>query len=123
MRPYLDAVKQLVIKHVDILEVARLSSGIGIQINILDRLNLLDIAMDIIGFPQDNTLEFDTDIIDNGSSTQPNKRKDFDNMFSRDQWKAKEYELEKSTIDYFVNTLYIDYEHLVRTKPHLFVKA
>lgn len=122
MRPHLETVKQLINKHISVLEVARLSSGIGIQIDILDSLNLLDIAMDIIGFPPDNSLQFDTDIILNGISTAPHKRNDFDNMFSRDKWKENEYELSKNDIDYFVDTLYIDYEHLVRERPHLFVK-
>lgn len=122
MRPQENIVRLIVAKHIDVLEVARLASGIGVQIDILDQLNLLDLAMDIIGFPPDNILQFDTDIIDNGISTQPDKRQDFDNMFDRGKYKEGEWDLSKNDIDEFVEKLYNDFDGLLLSRPHFFVK-
>jgi hypothetical protein len=122
MRPQENIVKLIVAKHIEVLEVARLASGIGVQIDILDRLNLLDLAMDIIGFPPDNSLQFDIDIVLNNISTAPHKRKDFENMFERDRYKQDEYELSKDDIDDFVDSLYKGFDELLLTRPHLLVK-
>jgi hypothetical protein len=122
MRPQEDIVRLIVTKHIDVLEVGRLASGIGVQIDILDQLNLLDLAMDIIGFPSSNILQFDTDIIDNGTSTQPNKRQDFENMFDRGKYKDGEWDLNKNDIDEFVEKLYDSFDGLLLSHPHFFVK-
>ena len=92
------------------------------QIDILDQLDLLDLAMDIIGFPADNTREFDIDILFNDVSTAPHKRNDFENMFDRSEWKHAEYELSKNDIDEFVKKLYNDFDGLLLSRPHFFVK-
>ena len=122
MRPQENIVRLIVAKHIDVLEVARLSSGIGVQIDILDQLNLLDLAMDIIGFPPDNTREFDIDILLNDVSTAPHKRNDFDNMFERDKYKDGEWDLSKNDIDEFVEKLYNNFDGLLLSRPHFFVK-
>ena len=122
MRPQENIVRLIVAKHIDVLEVARLSSGIGVQIDILDQLNLLDLAMDIIGFPPDNTREFDIDILLNEVSTAPHKRNDFDNMLDRGKYKDNEWDLSKNDIDEFVEKLYNDFDGLLLSRPHFFVK-
>ncbi|HMJ46798.1 MAG TPA: hypothetical protein VK498_05680 [Ferruginibacter sp.] len=122
MRPQENIVKLIVNKHVDVLEVSRLATGIGVNIDILDQLDLLDLAMDIIGFPKHNILEFDIDIIFNNISTQPDKRKDFENMFDRDKYKEGEWDLSKGGIDNFVEKLYSDFDELILSRPHFFVK-
>lgn len=122
MKPQENIVRLIVAKHIDVLEVSRLSVGIGVQIDILDKLNLLDLAMDIIGYPPTNTFEFDTDIIYNDISTKPGNRKDFENMFDRSQYKEKEWDLEKNDINKFVKKLYSDYDELLLSRPHLFIK-
>ncbi len=58
MRPQENIVKLILAKHIDVLEVAGLASGIGVHIEILDKLNLLDLITDIIGFPPGGA-EFD----------------------------------------------------------------
>ena len=122
MRPQENIVRLIVAKHIDVLEVTRLASGIGVQIDVLDQLNLLDLAMDIVGFPPDNTREFDIDILINEVSTFPHKRNDFDNMFDRSEWKHTEYDLSKNDIDEFVEKLYNDFDDLLLSRPHFFVK-
>ena len=122
MRPQENIVKLIITKHIEVLEVVRLSSGIGVQIDVLDRLNLLDLAMDIIGFPQGNVSEFDIDIILNGISTAPGKRNDFENMFDREPYKENEWDLNKKDVNLFVQNLYNDLDELLLLKPHLFIK-
>ena len=98
MRPQENIVRLIVAKHIDILEVARLASGIGVHIQIFDDLNLLDLVMDIIGFPSGDT-EFD-----------------------REDLKKGEWDLGKGDIDVFVENLYNEFDVLLLSKPHLFVK-
>jgi hypothetical protein len=121
MRPQEKIVRLIVAKHIDVLEVARLAAGIGVQIDILDQLDLLDLAMDIIGYPSDNTKEFNIDILINDISTFPNKRNDFDNMFDRGEYKNNEWDLSKADIDEFVEKLYSDFDGLLLSRPHFFV--
>jgi hypothetical protein len=122
MKPQENIVRLIVAKQIDVLEVARLSAGIGVQIDILDQLDLLDLAMDIIGYPPSNLSEFDVDLLLNSISTRPDKRKDFENLFDRSEYKENEWELEKRSIDSFVDKLYKDFDELLLTRPHLFIK-
>ena len=78
--------------------------------------------MDIIGFPPDNTREFDIDILLNEVSTAPHKRNDFENMFDRGKYKDGEWDLSKNDIDDFVEKLYNDFDGLLLSRPHFFVK-
>lgn len=98
MRPQENIVRLIVAKHIEVLEVARLACGIGVQIDLLDRLQLLDLALDIIGFPPDN------------------------DEFSREDLKSGEWDLNDSDIDKYVDKLYKSFDELLLTKPHLFVK-
>lgn len=85
-------------------------------------LDLLDIALDIVGIPQDNSANFDFDYLNGVSTPDPNRRNDFNNMFCRDRWDSIGYELKKEHIDSIVEQLYKDYDELILEQPHLFIK-
>lgn len=59
MRPHFEIARKLVMMHVEVLEQSRLLSGLDVQIGVLDELDLLAIAMDIIGYSPDNSSLFD----------------------------------------------------------------
>jgi hypothetical protein len=121
-RPLFDIVKNLVTKHVELLEFSKKLTKLSVTIDFIDKLELLDIAMDIVGFPKDNCLEFDNNLIDNERSTRPDLRTDFENRFIRDFWHDTAFELKKKDIDIFVLKLFTDLDQLILEKPNLFVK-
>jgi len=107
-------VKDLITKHLEITEQLNLLAAAGVQIETFDQLNLFDIALDVIGFPKDNTKGIDfeelTELHSNGK------------VFSRDKWDFIVFELKKEDVDDFVKQLYAEYDELILKQPYLFVK-
>jgi len=107
-------VKDLITKHLEITEQLDLLAAAGVQIETFDQLNLFDIALDVIGFPKDNTKGVDfeelTELHSNGK------------VFSRDKWDFIVFELKKEDVDDFVKQLYVEYDELILKQPDLFVR-
>jgi len=113
MRPQYTIVKKIIEKDAEVMEASRLLSGIGISIDLLDNLNLVDLAMDIVGFPKDgynHPIGIDS--------------KESENAFSRSRWYDMAWNIDSGeiTIDEYVNNLYNDYDELILHKPYLFIK-
>ena len=98
MRPQGNIGKLIITKHIEVLEVSILVSGICVQIDVLDRIQLLDLALDIIGFPADTS------------------------EFNWKEFKYDEWDLNVSDIEKYVDKLYKLFDELLLSKPHLFVK-
>lgn len=60
----------------------------GVDIDLFGNYQLLEVALSLIGFPEDNTQEFDFDLL-NGQPAN-GMRPDFDNMFCR-EWLTSEF--------------------------------
>ena len=118
-RPNYHIVRRLLQKHVALMSQLSLLGDMGIEIGILNNLNLDDVALDIIGFPPDNTTEFNYST--DPAFFSPVKRTDFENRFCRDPWCWLAFELRPADIDGFVEKLYDDYDTLILQRPHLFV--
>jgi len=107
-------VKDLITKHLEIMEQLNLLAHAGVQIETFDQLNLFDIALDVIGFPKDNTKVLDFEELDELHTEGK--------AFSRDKWDFIVFELKKEEIDDFVKQLYAEYDELILKQPQLFVK-
>ncbi|GAA0554980.1 hypothetical protein [Chitinophaga japonensis] len=103
-------VKSLVKKHLQIQEQINLLAFAGVQVDMLDQLDLFDIALDVIGFPKDTPINPDAD--------EPLTHI----PFSRDKWDFALYELREQDVDAFVKQLYKEYDELILEQPHLFVR-
>lgn len=82
MKPRKQIVTELIKLQVECLKQTEKYESVNLNINILGNYELLNIALDIIGFPADNSAEFDYSIL-NGQNPS-GKRTDFDNLFCRD---------------------------------------
>jgi hypothetical protein len=113
MSPQYQIVKYIIKKEVEVMETARVLSGIGVSIDLLNSLGLLDLAMDIIGFPKQGLTDFPQEL-----------RKDHDDSFSREILHDKVLEIDSGhlTVDDFVDMLYADFDTLLLQHPHFFVK-
>ncbi len=111
MRPQYQIVKQIIEKEKEVMESSRLLAGLGVSISVIDNLGLLDLAMDVIGYPPESLPDSQENILEAGS-------------FSRAQWKQKAWEIDSGhlTVDEFVDELYRDYDVLILQQPHLFIK-
>jgi hypothetical protein len=107
-------VKDLITKHIEVREQLNLLAIAGVQIDAFDQLNLFDIALDVIGFPKDNTKGIDFEELDEIHSNGT--------AFSRDKWDFIVFELQKEDVDAFVKQLYAEYDELILERPHLFVR-
>ncbi|HEU4556127.1 MAG TPA: hypothetical protein VFS25_24985 [Chitinophaga sp.] len=105
-----EIVKSLVIKHLQIQEQINLLAFAGVQIDVLDQLDLFDIALDVIGFPKDTPINPDAD--------EPLNHV----PFNRDRWDFTLYDLQEQDVDDFVRQLYKEYDELILEQPHLFVR-
>ena len=81
------------------MEISRLSSGIGVHIELLDNLALLDLALDIIGFPEEGK-----------------------DGFSREYLKNGEWDLGYEEVNNYVESLFRLFDELLLDKPYLFLK-
>jgi len=109
-----EIVKRLITKHLEITDKIERLSAAGIQIDVLDQLDLFDIALDVIGFPKDNTKGLDFEELDELHTSGA--------AFSRDKWDFILFELKKHDIDAFVKQLYAEHSELILKQPRLFVK-
>jgi hypothetical protein len=113
MRPNYLAVRKMLLKHFELMKYSSTLSEMGIEVEILENIDLLDIAMDFIGFPQvpeDGEEEEDIDAEDG---------------FTRDRWDKMAYDYfvsETDDIDSFVLKLYEDCDHLILHHPNWFVR-
>lgn len=82
MKKKKEIVTELIKLQVKCLKQTEKYESVDLNINILGNYELLDIALDMIGFPPDNSAEFDYAIL-NGLGPS-GKRTDFDNLFCRD---------------------------------------
>lgn len=118
MKKQRDIVKELIELHRSCVERMDKLKLLGVEVDIMANDELLKIALDIIGFPEDNTEEFDFDTL-NGRS--PNgKRTDYNNLYCRDGLKDFPYiyyseedlKAEGGTIDDYLDFLYCEYNKL-----------
>lgn len=118
MKTQRDIVKELLELHRSCVVRMDKLELLGVEINIMANDELLNIALDVIGFPEDNTNEFDFDTL---NGRRPNgKRTDYDNLYCRDGLKDFPYiysseedlESEGVTIDDCLNFLYGEYNKL-----------
>lgn len=82
MKTQRQIVTELIDMQVDCLKRIEKYESVDISISIFGNYELLDVALDIIGFPSDNSSEFDYSIL-NGQKPD-GRRTDFDNLFCRD---------------------------------------
>jgi hypothetical protein len=97
MRPNYNIVKQLVLKHIEVYDVCRIACRAGIQVEVLDNLCLLDLALDLIGYPPEE-------------------------VFNREFVKNEEWEFDERQIDKITQNLFKEYDNLILKRPELFVK-
>lgn len=91
-------VKDLITKHVEMMELANRLAWAGARIEDLEELNLFKIALDIVGFPNSDTL------------------------FLQCEETLISVEMREMEIEDFVKLLYAECDELMLQKPHLFVK-
>lgn len=82
MKTQRQIVTELIEMQVDCLKRIEKYESVDISISIFGNYELLNVALDIIGFPSDNSSEFDYSIL-NGQKPD-GRRTDFDNLFCRD---------------------------------------
>ena len=90
---------------------------LGITCNFKEDEILNNLILDIIGFPPDNSLEFDFDVLNGAEKTETKLRVDFDNMFCRDWINEVIYnyilnESEFKDDDELIDFLYNEYVNL-----------
>lgn len=125
MKPNFFIVKRLFTKYFEITEYCDKLSAIGISVPFFEGIDLDDIALDLIGFPADNTADFDFEKLNGRDSSNSNLRTDWDNMFCRDRWTELIYEYYNSkdrNLNELIQKLYDEYDLLILEKPDLFVR-
>ncbi|MCC8096114.1 MAG: hypothetical protein LIP05_12625 [Tannerellaceae bacterium] len=105
MKTVKEIVSSLLSLQLHCLNRMEICNALEIEINLMGDMELWNIALDIIGFPEDNTMEFDFNTL-NGH-TPDGKRTDYENMFCRDWLLDPFYNREE---DHSINlTEYIDW--------------
>lgn len=113
------AVKDLLILYKNMCIKEEQLEKLGLKLDFRWDESVADIALDLIGFPKDNSANFDFSHLNNPEFVKPNpeKRNDFDNMFCRD-WLDDEiydYAFEKDgymSIDELVDWLFNEKQNL-----------
>lgn len=82
MKPQKQIVTELIKLQVDCLKRTEKYESVNLNICIFGNYELLDLALDIIGFPTDNSSEFDFSILT--GQKDGGQRTDFGNLFCRD---------------------------------------
>jgi hypothetical protein len=90
-----DLIAQLVGKHLEVICVTRMALSAGAQAPVPNNFSLIDIAMDLIGFP-------------------PHE------VYNRDRW--YELELDRMPLEVIVMELRVYYVILKHRRPELFIK-
>lgn len=108
MKTQKQIVKELISLQLECIHRMDKFESVGIALNFFGNFELLDKALDIIGFPEDNTVEFDLSALNGLEPT--GKRTDFDNIFCRDYLYDNSFfdgdTYHFSTIDEYVDWLY-----------------
>ncbi|WP_106828165.1 hypothetical protein [Parabacteroides pacaensis] len=109
MKTQKQIVKELISLQLECLRKMDQFESVGITINLFGNYELLNKALDLIGFPEDNTVEFDLSAL-NGQQTISGKRTDFDNIFCRDYLYDNSFfdgdTYQFKTVDEYVDWLY-----------------
>lgn len=81
-----EAIKNLLMLYKNICVKEDQLEKLGLEIDFRWDESVSDIALDLIGFPKDNSANFDFSHLNNPEFVKPNpeKRNDFDKMFCRD---------------------------------------
>lgn len=108
MKTQKQIVKELISLQLECVRKMDQFESVGITINIFGNFELLDRALDLIGFPEDNTSEFDLSALNGQQSS--GKRTDFNNIFCRDYLYDNSFfdgdTYQFKTIDEYVEWLY-----------------
>ena len=112
MKTQKEIVSSLLSLQLNCLNRMEICSALEMDINIMGDMELWHIALDIIGFPEDNTLEFDFNSLN--SLPADGKRTDYENMFCRDWLMDPFYNGEESCINLheYIEWLYNEFNKL-----------
>lgn len=108
MKTHKQIVKELISLQLDCLEKMDKFEEVGITLDFFGNLDLLEKALDLVGFPPDNTFEFELAVLK--GEIPKEKQAEFDNLFCRDYlydnslFSGDAYEFK--TIDEYVDWLY-----------------
>ncbi len=117
MKPNHEVIKKLLTKHIEVIEYVDRLAHDGVHVSALDCLDLFEMAMDLVGFPPDaGPYDFQSPVphVTQETITREN--------FSREHWNILSSELKVDELDVFIERLYIDYNELRISYPHLFAE-
>lgn len=113
MKHNYEVVKELLTKHIELGDLMWRLQEVDIDLPLLGRLNLSDIALDVIGFPMDAD--------DARRSGRFKEDHNFSDMYCREKLIEESCLLTKEDVDAFIEKLYAEYNQLLLEQPHLFV--
>lgn len=121
MKTQKQIVKELISLQLECIRRMDQFESVGITINIFGNFELLDRALDLIGFPEDNTKEFD--LASRDGQRAAGKRTDYDNIFCRDYLYDNSFfdgdGYQFKTIDEYVEWLYQEVRRIHAEGPAL----
>lgn len=109
-------VKKLLLLYRSCVDRTEELESMGVSLSFVDNEKLWNIALDLIGFPEDNSREFDFMAL-NGHEPE-GKRVDIDNLFSRDWLMDHSFmdhcreEPNDTTVDEYMEFLYEEYNKM-----------
>ena len=115
MKPTTQLVKQLISKHVELADLTSNLEMTGVRIYLLDRLDLFDMAMDVVGFPPEHALVLDEgEFKDNSNGSA---------CYCRDRLRQEASRLRMRDVDAFIEKMYAEYEEFLSKQPHLLAET
>jgi hypothetical protein len=115
MKPTNQLVKQLIAKHVELADLTSNLEMTGVRIYLLDRLDLFDMAMDVIGFPPEQSLVLDEgQFKDSGNGSA---------CYNRDKLREEASRLRMRDVDAFIERMYAEYDEYLSKQPHLLAET
>jgi len=110
-QPNREVISTLLDKHMQVNRSISLLHDEGIHIEVLEQLDLFNIVLDMIGFPEDTEWRVF------GGRPSPEE------TFSREAWEHLAAQLKPEGVDAFIDELYADCEELKITHPQFFTQS